>query len=269
MTIHPNAMCCADTSSWQELIQPIERKEVLLIPNHGVSLHENNLPNPESESKFRNSDVRETTNKFAHPVFESLTIRDCDTGKIIQPNTGDIIKISNEWLDLDMMIMMRTPNIDDTEYPEKGSLENQKVSQYFQKRQRRFEFQYQVKLKKVPVEHEFFLSIELDKPLDLSLIARAVVKTCLLFAKNRNPGFHFSTTGHGSPEDGKYEKTHMAFPVEKSMDRLVITKPGETPPELGKEIMESPELARKRKNGKFPIDWNTQDKFNPVWTRLA
>jgi hypothetical protein len=46
------------------------------------------------------------------------------------------------------------------------------------------------------------------------------------------------------------------------MDRIVITKPGETPPELGHELYESLESVKRRhKMGAGLVDWNLEDTY--------
>jgi Protein of unknown function (DUF1769) len=88
------------------------------------------------------------------------------------------------------------------------------------------------------------------------------------FHSGINPGFHYSY-GVNKEEldpndlrDGNYEATHLSFPVEASMDRIVITKPGETPPELGGELFESiASVKRRRRTGAGAIDWNLEDTY--------
>jgi hypothetical protein len=63
-------------------------------------------------------------------------------------------------------------------------------------------------------------------------------------------------------KEGNWEAQHLSFPVEASMDRVVITKPGETPPELGHPLHETNEsVKRRRKMGAGSIDWNTEDTY--------
>ena len=46
------------------------------------------------------------------------------------------------------------------------------------------------------------------------------------------------------------------------MDRIVITKPGETPPELGHELFETnASVKRRRKMGAGSVDWNLDDTY--------
>ena len=89
-----------------------------------------------------------------------------------------------------------------------------------------------------------------------------------------NSGFHYSwgmdPNSHSKRhavdpiafKEGQYEKMHLAFPVEASMDRIVITKPGETPPKLGDELIESNEsVKRRRRMGAGSVDWNLEDTY--------
>lgn len=55
--------------------------------------------------------------------------------------------------------------------------------------------------------------------------------------------------GEEYKQDGHYENPHLVFPLFRIMDRLVITRPGEIPPQLGQELPESDEDRFKRQNG--------------------
>ena len=89
-----------------------------------------------------------------------------------------------------------------------------------------------------------------------------------------NPGFHHSwglDRGKCTPEDiseDRFEKTHVSFPVEASMDRIVITKPGETPPTLGYGLHETnASVKRRRRMGAGSVDWNLEDTFTmSLWS---
>ena len=52
----------------------------------------------------------------------------------------------------------------------------------------------------------------------------------------------------------------MAFPVEEGMDRVVATPLGQTPPVLGSEIYEDPDLLRRRRKG-AKVDWNIDETY--------
>lgn len=93
-----------------------------------------------------------------------------------------------------------------------------------------------------------------------------------------NSGFHYGWGGDpdsaskhrpvGPMKEGRYEKTHLSFPVEASMDRIIITKPGETPPTLGEELIESNEsVKRRRRIGAGSVDWNLEDTYTmSLWS---
>jgi hypothetical protein len=61
-------------------------------------------------------------------------------------------------------------------------------------------------------------------------------------------------------DGGRYEKTHIAFKVDASMDALVATRPGDPLPKLGEAIQEAPESLQYRKRG-GKIDWNIEDTY--------
>jgi hypothetical protein len=52
------------------------------------------------------------------------------------------------------------------------------------------------------------------------------------------------------------------------MDRVIITKPGETPPELGSELFESnASVKRRRRMGAGSVDWNLEDTYTlSLWS---
>ena len=94
----------------------------------------------------------------------------------------------------------------------------------------------------------------------MGVFQRALVGVAMAFVQKMSPGtFDYSITGSSS-SSGAEEKPHMAFGVETGMPRIVITKPGETPPELGQDLVEDPEhLKRRVKTGL--VDWNTEDTY--------
>eukprot|EP00934_Nitzschia_sp_Nitz4_P005934 Nitzschia sp. Nitz4//scaffold143_size57137//47798//52921//NITZ4_006522-RA/size57137-processed-gene-0.41-mRNA-1//1//CDS//3329536470//5924//frame0 len=203
---------------------------------------------------------------FAHPALAPFFIVDADTNERIYPNSETPTHISNEWFELDMLVLLRTPDVDDS-MAKKGLPYNSKWVEYLKPKQRRFEFQYQMKLKKIPKNKAFYFSCEVEEPIKMGVVQRALVGAAMAFMKSANPTFHYSITGSKDrPEDGRYEKPHMSFTVEYSLDRLVVTKPGEKPPELGNAIVEDPEALKQRKKG-APVDWNLEDTYTmALWS---
>ena len=200
-----------------------------------------------------------------HPALTPFYIMDHSTGERITPNAEEPFRIENEWFDMEMIVMIRTPDVDDESVPG-GSQANQKVSSYLRGKQRRFEFQYQMKLKKRPDGKAVYFACHLDEPIKMGVIQRAFVGAAMAFVKTTNPTFHYSIQGSTPSPDGKWEKPCMSFTAQGSLDRLVVTKPHETPPKLGEAIHEDPESIKQRKKG-VPIDWNTEDTYTmALWT---
>jgi len=198
-----------------------------------------------------------------HPALETFHVISHETSQRIVPNHGTY-KLENHMWSGQGMILIRTPDVDDPNALT-GTVENNKASAYFRGKQRRFEFQFQLTLKDVPKGKVFF-ACELEEPIKMGLVQRAFVTAAMAFMKKMNNTFHYSITGQKPVENGFYEKPHMSFTVEGSMDRLVVTKPGGKPPTLGGEIYEDPESIKKRKKG-GRIDWNTQDTYTfSLWS---
>ena len=210
-----------------------------------------------------------------HPEINKLFIIKADSNppKRIVPNT--IVSYENEFCVGKVMMMIRTPDADMTSENLSNKLEmsNQAlaVSDYFRDKQRRFEFQFQVKLKKIP-KGGVYMGVEFDEPMKMGVIQKALALAALGFVKKTNRGFHYSLAGSDVPNDakekdkGEYELPHLAFPILGCMDRLAATKPGDIIPTLGGDIYESPESIRSRKRGfqgDFP-GWNLEYTYTMV-----
>jgi hypothetical protein len=184
----------------------------------------------------------------------------------IVPNAKPV-KIDNECFTGEVMLLVRTPDVDDLREMAPTGEVPQRVSAYMKPLKRRFEFQFQVKLKKVPTG-PLFLGCEVDDPIKISRFTKAMSGILLAMIRRINSGFHYSwgiECKKGDPlavKEGRYEKTHLSFPVEASMDRIVITHAGEAPPLLGHELFETPEsVKRRRKTGVGSVDWNLEDTY--------
>ena len=200
-----------------------------------------------------------------HPSLAPFYVIDSYSGERVYCNASKPHHISNEWFDMQMLVLIRTPDVDDPSNG-RGTAANEKVADYMRSKQRRFEFQYRVRLKKKPVGKQVYFSCELEEPIKMGIVTKAFVGAAMAFMKSTNPTFHYSVTGSKESSDGRYEKPHMSFTVEGSLDRLVVTKPGQKPPELGKPIHEDPESIKRRKKGVL-IDWNTKDTYTmALWS---
>jgi hypothetical protein len=173
----------------------------------------------------------------------------------ISPN-GVAVKVDNDLFYGDMLLMFRTSDADE---PVGVNESDDIIANYFRGKQRRFEFQWQIKLKKVP-PGDVFLGCELDEPISMGMIQRALVNTALKFVKKTNQGFSYVLS------DSADNPSYLSFPLGTSMDRFVASKPGEAIPELGKEIPEDPDVMKKRKKGTH-IQWNTEDVYTmALWS---
>ena len=219
--------------------------------------------------KIKEAEQRQT---FAgqHPDLQKLCVVNCDTGRRVIPNSSTTSRLDNDYFSGEVMIMIRTPDCDGgsstrTETIMMGETPR-RISEYFKSKQRRFEFQYRIKLKKIPTG-PLFLGCEVAHPIEVSRFTKGLAGVLLAMIRRMHSGFHYSwgTDSSSSAEDiekGRYEQSHLSFPVEATMDRIVITKPGETPPELGHEQHESSESIKHRKRmGAGSIDWNLEDTY--------
>jgi hypothetical protein len=104
----------------------------------------------------------------------------------------------------------------------------------------------------------------------MGMVQRAFVNAALNFVKKKNPGFSYDLNGDDGVKDnelgsGQYCNPHMTFPLETGMDRIQITKMGDTPPLLGSEIVEGVEEIKRRK--KEGVAYNTDDIYTvAVWS---
>jgi len=188
-----------------------------------------------------------------HSELEDLLLMDCETANRFSPN-GTPEPFESECCVGVVLPMIRTSN------KTKGNTRNEKVYDYFRSKKRGFEFQFQLKLKKIP-EGDFYISCQLSEPLQLNIIKRALAGAILKFVKTLNRDFYYSLE-----KEGKEKSPHLSFLAESSFDRIVVTKPGEVAPKLGCEIYEDPDSIKARKNG-TKIEFNTQDTYTfSLWS---
>jgi hypothetical protein len=180
------------------------------------------------------------------------------TGERITPSVSEPFHLSSELLEMDMMAMIRIPHVDNPSITP-ATPANVKVMACMTGKQRRFEFQYELQLKKVPTGKQVYFASELEAPIKMGIIQRAFVGAAMAFVKTTNNNFHYSIQGSKKSPDCKHEKPHMSSLVEDASNRFVFTEPGETIPKLGGVIEEDDESIKRRK--KAPIAWNANDTF--------
>jgi hypothetical protein len=129
--------------------------------------------------------------------------------------------------------------------------------------QRRFEFQCELQLVKVPTGKQVHFASELEEPIKMGIIQRGFVGAAMAFVKTTNDNFHYSIQGSKKSQDSKCEKPHMSFSVEDGSNRVVVTRPGETIPKLGGVIEEDAESIKRRQ--KAPIALLGMPKTRMPW----
>lgn len=193
------------------------------------------------------------TMQSLHPHLTNLYII-CDQERIL-PNV--LVDIDTDFFVGKMLLMFRTPEVDE---PMVSSSEDPVVT-YFRGKQRRFEFQWQLRLKKLP-PGDVFLGAEIDEPVQMGMIQRALANAALKFTKKLNTGF----SAELMPDSGP---AYLSFPVGTSMDRLNATKVGSDLPVLGGEIPEDPEVMKLRKKG-TAIEWSMDNVYTmALWSAYA
>ncbi|KAG7346633.1 hypothetical protein IV203_005702 [Nitzschia inconspicua] len=221
---------------------------------------------PGSSSSITSSGKSQCSHAGQHKSLKMLSVMDCNSMNEIVPN-GEPMVIDNECFSGHVMLLVRTPDVDDVKEIVPTLDSAQRISKYFKNYKRRFEFQFQIKLKKIPTG-PLFLGCEVEEMIKISRWTKGLTGVLLAMIRRINSGFHYSwgiEKDSTDPEDieaGRYEKTHLSFPVEASMDRIVITKPGESPPQLGYELHETnASVKRRRRMGAGSVDWNIDDTY--------
>jgi len=201
-----------------------------------------------------------------HQALKKISIVDCATATEIVPNS-EPMKLDNECFSGHVMLLIRTPDVDDPKEMKPTGETPARISEYLKGYKRRFEFQFQIKLKKVPTG-PLFLGCEVEEMIKISRWTKGISGFLLAMIRRINSGFHYSwgiereKTDPEVIKEGQYEHTHLSFPVEASMDRVVITKPGEEPPKLGFPLHETNEsVKRRRRMGAGSVDWNLEDTY--------
>lgn len=160
------------------------------------------------------------------------------------------------------ILRFRTSDVDDASPSPAfdGDAQHNRAVEYFRGKSRRFEFQWQFRLKALP-PGGVLMSLELSEPIHMGMIQRALSNTALKFVKKLNPGFTYFVSS--AAETGP---SLMSFPLGTSMDRFCVTHQGSPLPVLGEEIVEDPEALKQRKKG-AKIQWSTDVTYTmALWS---
>jgi hypothetical protein len=203
----------------------------------------------------------------AHPALSQLYIINTSSGQRCFPNSSEpAFELENDLFYGRMLVLIRTPDVDDSSAKQGTPQNSQQFVPYFADKQRRWEFQWQIRLKKKP-EGQVYFCCELEETVKMGMLQRAFVGAAMAFCQKMSSAFHYSITGSTSP-DGEVERPHMAFGVERSMTRIIVTKPGQgAPPELGSTLPDEDPDHLKSRTKTGIVDWNTEDTYTmAVWT---
>ena len=104
-----------------------------------------------------------------------------------------------------------------------------------------FELQVQGKFLQLP-NGKLFCGAEITKCMQLGLVTRGMCGTILQVARRMNSYLH-----HSFGDNADFEKPHLVSPLWSTVDKLVISTPSETPPQLGSILPEPIERRTERK----------------------
>lgn len=118
-----------------------------------------------------------------------------------------------------------------------------------------FEVQVQGSFKVVPAGLVYVGADAVNK-MELGLLTRSFCRVILQFVMTMVRNLHYSFGE--SPDTEDYEISHIVAPLFSTMDKIVVTLPGETPPPMGVPFPEDQEFRKLRLNpntvGSIKID---------------
>lgn len=101
------------------------------------------------------------------------------------------------------------------------------------------------------------------RSLQLGLLTKSLCQVLLGFVRQLNKYLHYSF-GDGNGE----ERPHIVFPFWSNVDRMVVTKEGEKPPELGLPLQEDPQHRAQRIKSFLPCDWDTSCTYTASFNSM-
>ena len=227
-----------------------------------------------------NSDVGAVSVDVSSPVFPPQNHPDLEDVFVINDYNheratcnDDKIELETEYIKGFAWFSVRTKDADLKTVPSVsgGTPQNDKVSNYFRKKQRRFELQMQFKFKKVP-DSNLFIGFFIEEQIQLGMVQRAFVNAALGFLQKKLKGsLHCNTTGDSRKEEGQLsdhlEQPHFSISLLQTLDRFVVSPEGVVPPQLGTEIHEDTDSIKRRKTTGFSIEFNCKDTYTMcIWS---
>jgi len=116
---------------------------------------------------------------LVHPALNPFYVITTDDCRRVFPNSYDkVFPLDTDYFSGKMLTLIRTPDVDD-EQATRGTSENEKASSYFRGKQRRFDYQFELRLKRVPKGRVYFV-VELEEPVKMGMIQRAFASAALV-----------------------------------------------------------------------------------------
>ncbi|KAH9187614.1 hypothetical protein AeNC1_010410 [Aphanomyces euteiches] len=210
----------------------------------------------EVASTASNSEDKQPWNVPSLRIHELVTPKDgsaLQVGQALWPNSDDPVAIDNEYFSGRILFLLKT----EPRSPTWGHL--------FVGRRRLFWIQLQGKFKKKP-KGIVYVGGEIPHKMKLGFFTKGLCRVLLSVINCLVVGLHNSfgrlyPKDVSNPEDE--ELPHLSFPLHSSVDEFICTPPGETPPALGSDgFMEAREDRARRRSGKHPYEFNTQDTYS-------
>uniref|UniRef100_A0A0G4HAM4 Domain of unknown function at the cortex 1 domain-containing protein n=1 Tax=Chromera velia CCMP2878 TaxID=1169474 RepID=A0A0G4HAM4_9ALVE len=228
--------------------------------------------------------AEEHPNPPAIPQLSLVIQNALPSAQPIIPLSRRPVEFETEGIKGRILLLLRTDPLDPVYAP------------HLKNRRRKFELQMQIKFKRKPRGLVFF-GAEMKDKLQLDWIAQGVWAVAMAFAKSfdnakalhYSPGRYDDGSGTSPTQGGKrglrmgrsrtmggnaegpcdFESPGITYPLAYQMDRMVVTKPDEPLPELGKDIPEPPESVKARKEmfANFVRNCNLRDGETPSSSR--
>jgi len=118
-----------------------------------------------------------------HKALEQVSVVDTSSGVEIIPNSLPT-KLDNECFSGCVMLLIRTPDVDDAQELKPTGATPLRISEYMKGYKRRFEFQFQIKLKKIP-SGPLFLGCEVEDMVKMNRFTKGLATFLLSMIRRK------------------------------------------------------------------------------------
>lgn len=98
------------------------------------------------------------------------------------------------------------------------------------------------------------MGAEVTNKMELGFLTKSMCNAALKFCGTMVTDLHSSFGDN--PSQPKYQLPHLVAPLFPTLDKIVVTPPGETPPQVGIPFVEDPEYRKQRMKFKQISDSN-------------